>query len=231
MRQDDTLIAIPVSDEARRREEALGNRLRTYQKDSTIIRPGQRVDLLYQLLEGSVDVVRDLGTSKESRQSFRRVEPNPRDQKGWTPLLGGRYLFTGRPSRMHYIARSACTFAEITPDSIRGLYYNKDCVKLIREFVRNSDLPLEMIHEELDKRFDIFRFAGFRKEDLDGLLLIEDRHLTGGDETRAESRMIVRKEFVAFACDMVFRLMGDRLKTRGDVTEINFVPSEPPLGR
>ena len=222
--RDDTLISIPIDESTRLREEALSSKFRILTPGDALIRPGQPVEMLYQLLEGEVAMARDLGTPKETRQIFSRVEPDAKDPKGWTPFLGGRYLFTGRASSMHYIALTPCTVCEMSPALIRELYLRRDCVKLVREFIRNSDLPMEMFHRELDKRFDMMGFAGFRKEVLETLLMIEDEYLAGGVDTRAHGREVVRDEYATFACDMIFRLMGDRLKQDGDSTAIEYVP-------
>ena len=222
--REDTLISIPVSESVRLREEAMGSKLRLFTAGDTLIRPGQRVEMLFQLLEGEVAMISDLGTAKEERRVFSRTEPNAKDPKGWTPFLGGRYLFQKRASSKHYVALTPCTVSEISPSLIRDLYYKRDCIKIVREFIRNSDMSMTMIHRELDKRFDMLGFAGFRKEVHETLLMIEDEHLAGDTAARAIGRKVVRDEYSAFACDMIFRLMGDRLKQDSDETGIEYVP-------
>ena len=227
--QEVTLISLPVGETTRFREEAVGSRLIQLNSGDTLIRPGQKVEMLYQLLEGEVAMIRDLGTSKEARTPFSRTEVDSKDPKGWTPFLGSRYLFTKRASSMHYVAVTSCIISEISPALIRGLYYKRDCVKLVRELIRNSDMPMAMFHRELDARFASLGYAGFRKEVLPGLLMIEDEHLMGDAETRAHGRKVVHEEYSAFACDMIFRLMGNDLVRGGEETNVEYVPPRRPL--
>jgi hypothetical protein len=132
----------------------------------TIIGPGDRVDAIFQLLHGRIDMVRDLGTAEEERTIFERAH-----EKDWAPILGGRYFFNGEhKSSMHYLAVTPCTITEIGPEHIEGMYSDGNVASLIRDIIRRSDMNVEVIRSELARRYAMTGDRAFNIDSLDGLL-------------------------------------------------------------
>lgn len=222
MTSEKDMLTLPFSADDRAREEGLVSKPIVFPAGHAFIRPDDAVETLYQLLEGTVHVVRDLGTAKAQTTKYRRTEPSARGIE-WTPILGARYFFLKKPSSMHYVAMTDCSVAIVAPVTIRKLYAKRDCVKLVREIIRNSDMPLARLHEELDKRYDALYYSGFRKEDLEGLLSGAEEHVAGDTNDRVDGAKMMRDAYRDYACDMIFLLMGDMLRPVDDgVTNIEF---------
>lgn len=195
----------------------------TFPKGHVLIHPNPEriVDVFYKLLAGAVEIISDLGTSKEKRETFTRVPGKPGEKAEKTPILGARYFFGRRPSSRHYVALTSCTVETITQETIYTLYPRRECTSLVRELIRNSDLPpdtLGQFLEELDRRYDVFMYPGFRKEDLHGLL-----------KAGAEDAGIMRKVYEDYACDMIWRFTSEEIQTDGRKTDMHFVPLERPF--
>ena len=235
METEKEMHTLPCGPQDRLREKALSDRTMTYRPGSVLIGLGQSVEMLFQVLEGTVDVIRDLGASDQKRERFSREAT---EQEKWgegndmpfTPILGGRYFFTKRPSSLRYVAVTPCAVSMIAPVTIRKKYADRDCRKLVRELIRNSDMPIAMFHEELDRRYHSLLYAGFLKEKPETLLGGEEKYVRGDARTRAQGEKLMREAYLDFACEMIFRLMGDLLKTPDDgSTGIGFDP--PPVLR
>lgn len=212
---ENTLVDIQVSEEQQQRDAFLFDEVQSLQAGDSLISPGQEVPVFYLLIEGRIDVVRDLGTPKEQRKSFSF-------NKGlslWHPILGGRYFFTKRPSSQHYVAMTDCKVMQITHETLRGkLYLTGRCIAIIRELLRCSDMPEgSLLHSELDRRFDQFGFPGFDIDRPERLLTVDRRDADAtGQDTSALERIkagvaMMDKEYVAFSREMVRRLLGEEL--------------------
>lgn len=219
MNEHDDLRTLPYGDDDKVREGMIRSngteeKAIDYKAGTVLVRPGQTVDTLFLLIHGSIDLVRDMGTPNESRTSHSRNMHVAAGTYEWTPVLGGRYFFLKKSSSLHYVVTVPSKVLIVTPERIRKQYAARDCRKLVREMLRNSDMQLGVFLEELDKRFDTLRYDGFRKDDLFGLLL-EKRGVAGED--------IKREAYIDFACDMIFRLMGDMIAMPDDgSTKLSF---------
>lgn len=227
MRKDIEMQTLPFGPDDQVREEILlargiGEKVERKQAGDTLVRPGETVNVLYQLIDGSVDLIRDLGTAKQTLfRSYSRDERKMGSSVDWTPILGGRYFFLKKASSLHYVVTSPSKLLLVTPTRVRKLYAQRDCVKLVRELIRNSDLAPDVFLEELDRRYDALHYVGFCKDRLDTLLGSEEKYAQGDTEARAEAQTMMRDAYIDYACDMIFRLMGDMVEEdRGESTNI-----------
>lgn len=220
------LEPIPVNPLTAKREEVLSGDIFQRRDGDVLIRPVQLVETLYQLLEGKVRVVKDLGTSREKEFGVFERRHDPKDPEGWTPIFG-RYFFTQRMSTMHYIVVGHATVAQIAPWMIKDLYRRRECVKLVREIFRNSEVPLEVLSSALDERYAMFFYPGFRKEELAGLL--RDAYVEGGEETRGKNREMVRKAYSDFACEVIYLLMGNQVEEHDFAEDTQIKPPRNPI--
>jgi len=233
--QDDDMLTMPFGPddqlrEAYLRENGIGEKVERKGRGDILIRPGAMVGALYQLIHGSIDVIRDLGTAKETRVNYSRDENALGLDVSWTPILGGRYFFLKKASSLHYVVKAPSKLLVVTPKRIRTLYANRDCVKLVRELLRNSDMPADsFIHKELDARHGLTLYPGFCLEDRANLLGKESESVRGSDlEGCAETVSNMRKAYVDYACEMIYRLMGDDVEAgTGEMTNIAHHPPLP----
>lgn len=234
---ESTIVNIPVTQDQLERDAFLHDEKRKLSAGDRLIRNDQPVEKLYLLISGRIDVIRHLGTPRESEpQTFSYV---PGVDK-WHPILGGRYLFTKRLSSQDYVAKTTCLVQEITHETLRGkLYLSGRCIAIVRELLRCSDMPMDcFLRTELDKRFNLFGFPGFDIQNPEHLLTVDaDRdavHYSDPDPSaidRVKSGLaLMDKEYVEYGREMVRRLLGEEVDaSRNGETRIGF--DAPPLRR
>ncbi len=177
---------------------------RRYTSGETIIRPDQKVEALYRLHRGRIDMVRNLGTPKESRKTFERESDG-----SWSPILGGRYFFIDKPSSRHYIVTKDSEVDVLNRDSLRRLYLSTggEILLLVRELIRCSDMDIEDAKLELAVRYATTDASGFLYEEnqLEGLLRHsrDDRHTKDPDHLA-----FIEEQYIAFAQSMLLRWCG-----------------------
>ncbi|MFA5854248.1 MAG: hypothetical protein WC866_04135 [Patescibacteria group bacterium] len=230
---DRTLVSLPDVSSNEKTEKL------NLKPEDTLIKPGDRVGAIYQLLRGRIDMVRHLGTPKEERTSYERA-----DEKDWAPILGGRYFFNGaRPSSMYYLAMTPCTVIKIGPAHIERMYYDGNVVNLIRDIIRCSDFDTEEIRTELATNHAQYGYSGFNIDNLSGLLRYganEMVYTAGAEDTRGgsvpisklteEQRaeisdriQVVNDEYIRFSRDMLFQLLGDQTESNAERTSIKLM--------
>ncbi|WKZ28691.1 MAG: cyclic nucleotide-binding domain-containing protein [Patescibacteria group bacterium] len=193
---------------------------KTYAAGAAIITPGQKVQKLYVLVDGQIDVVRHLGESREDRTSYAR-----QGGTGWYPTLGGRYLFTGKPSSLHYLALRDCTVNEIDETLIKRMYEDGTIVNLVRELIRCSDMSLEDACMDLTERYTLYGFPGFDHANLEYLLRHDPSRMRveNKDDLKA-----VEREFIHFARHMMRRWMGDWFASDPQISNLKLAPQPRP---
>jgi len=233
---ENTLVNIAVSDEQMQRDAFLFDEEIKLGAGDALIRPGQEVPVFYVLLEGQINMARDLGSARERSRKFSYAK----GRDDWHPILGGRYFFTKRPSSQFYVAMTDCKVMQITHETLRGkLYLSGRCIAIIRELLRCSDMPEgSLLHAELDKRFNQFGFPGFDINQPDRLLTVDSRRdvvRQPDPDPSAIERIkaglaLMDKEYVDFSREMVRRLLGEEVDAspHGE-TQLGFDP--PPLRR
>lgn len=196
-----------------------------------LIRPGERVEAVYQLTKGSMGLIRHLGTSREQRTSFARTS-----DKDAAPILGGRYLFSkGRPSSLHYVATTPCSVTMISRELIRKMYLDKNSVAIVRDIIRCSDMNVEEILVQLAMRHAVFGYSGFNIKNPEGLLKCGDLELMYEvdqegqmtEKQREEIRTrvkVVDGEYIRFSQDILFQLLGEPSDSDAERTGVKLMP-------
>lgn len=207
---DSTYIDLPIP------TVSSESKVEQYAAHTAIISPGQMVNKLYVLVDGRIDLVRHLGESREERTSFERF-----DNTGWSATLGGRYLFTGKPSSMHYLAVTDCKVLAISEALIRRMYEDGSIVSLVRELIRCSDMNREDAQMDLVERFVLYGFPGFDHTNLEFLLRHDPSRmrLQNKDDIK-----VVEREYIQFARHMMKRWMGEWFGSNPEVTSIKLAP-------
>ena len=187
-----------------------------YAAGTAIIAPGQKVQKLYVLVDGQIDAVRHLGEPREQRTPYVREGGT-----GWHPTLGGRYLFTGKPSSLHYLAVRDCTVNEIDEALIKRMYEDGTIVNLVRELIRCSDMSPEDAHMDLTVRHTLHGFPGFDHTNLEYLLRHDPSRMRVEDD---EDLKAIEREFILFARHMMKRWMSDWFGSNPEITSVRLAP-------
>jgi hypothetical protein len=196
---------------------------RTYDPGTAILCPGQMVEALYQIHRGRVDMVSELGTSREARETFSRDSD---DQ--FSPMLGGRYFFTKRPSSRHYIAVTSVEAIILDYDVLKRMFKNRDgsTLPIVRELLRSSDMLVEEAKMELAVRHVTTGASGFKYDaaNLDGLL----RHNKKDAYTKnPDFLQFIEEQFLEFAQSILLRWCGEWIKDDVGGEEVTNIKLEP----
>lgn len=202
---------------------ALKKGRRTYNPGTAIVRPGQMVEAIYRIHRGQIDMVKDLGSSREERVTFTRDSD---DQ--YSPMLGGRYFFTQRPSSRHYIAVTSVEAEILDYSVLRHMFKSRDgsTLAVVRELLRCSDMLVEEAKMELAARYVMTGASGFKydENDLDGLL----RHNKKDTYTKDRDFLqFIEEQFIEFAQSLLLRWCGSWIKDAVGSEEATNVRLEP----
>lgn len=196
---------------------------RTYDPGTAIVRPGQMVEAIYRVHRGQIDMVKDLGSSREERVTFTRDSD---DQ--FSPMLGGRYFFTKRPSSRHYIAVTRVEADILDYGVLRHMFKSRDgsTLAVVRELLRCSDMLIEEAKMELASRHAMTGATGFQynEKNLEGLLRHnkKDLYTESGDFLQ-----FMEEQYIEFAQSILLRWCGEWIKDDVGGEEVTNIKLEP----